>query len=168
MAVSSDIVRTWRGPRAVMRDLLAMGQREDRAIAYLMAACGIIFVAQWPRLSRKAAGFDLAPGADTPEFGQLVAYEFVAWVMVWPLAFYGIAWISRGVAHLLGGKGTGYGARLALFWALLASAPLFLLHGLMAAFAGPGAGTNLVGLVLVAGFFTIWIQNLRVSEGGGA
>ncbi|MFT5631517.1 MAG: hypothetical protein ACI9HB_002698, partial [Gammaproteobacteria bacterium] len=30
MAVTTDIMRTWRGPRAVMRDLLDQGQREDR------------------------------------------------------------------------------------------------------------------------------------------
>ena len=56
MAVTTDIMRTWRGPRTVMRDLLNHGQREDRALAYLMAACIMIFIAQWPRLSRIAAG----------------------------------------------------------------------------------------------------------------
>jgi hypothetical protein len=29
MAVTADIVRTWRGPRAVMRGLLAQGKREE-------------------------------------------------------------------------------------------------------------------------------------------
>ena len=71
MAVTTDIMRTWRGPRTVMRDLLNHGQREDRALAYLMAACIMIFIAQWPRLSRIAAGFD-GTGAETQELSQLV------------------------------------------------------------------------------------------------
>jgi hypothetical protein len=55
MSVSRDIVATWRRPRRVMRSLLAQGRREDRAIMFLMLACGIIFVSQWPVISREAA-----------------------------------------------------------------------------------------------------------------
>jgi hypothetical protein len=166
MAVTNDILRTWRAPRAVMRDLLAMGQREDRAIAYLMAACFVIFIAQWPRLSRKAAGFDLLPGTETPELSQLMAYEFLAWLMVWPLAFYIIAAASHLVAKAFGGKGTWYTARLALFWTLLATTPLLLLYGLMAGFLGPVAGTRLVGAAWLLAFAVIWWQSLRTAEEG--
>ena len=34
----------------------------------------------------------------------------------------------------MGGQGSAYGARLAVFWALLSSAPLVLLNGLVAGF----------------------------------
>jgi hypothetical protein len=44
---------------------------------------------------------------------RLMALVFIA-----PLFFYLLAAISHGVARVLGGKGTGFGARLALFWAL--------------------------------------------------
>jgi hypothetical protein len=37
--VSTDIVRTYRAPRRVVREKLANGEREDRALATLMAAC---------------------------------------------------------------------------------------------------------------------------------
>jgi hypothetical protein len=40
-----------------------MGRREDRALAMLIAACLVIFVAQWPRLSREAY---LAPDGGPP------------------------------------------------------------------------------------------------------
>ena len=42
MAVSSDMLRTWRGPRAVIRDLLAQGVREDRALVYLLVGLVIV------------------------------------------------------------------------------------------------------------------------------
>ena len=48
MAVTTDIVATYRGPAAVIRKLLAQGPREDRALVYVMAGCLIVFVAQLP------------------------------------------------------------------------------------------------------------------------
>ena len=164
MAVSTDMIRTWRRPRQVISKLLAMGQREDRAIAYLMAACFVIFVAQWPRLSRQAAGFEVPEGMEVPELSQLMAYEFLAWLMIWPLVMYVIAALIHVVAKIFGGKGTWYSARLALFWTLLATTPALLLHGLMAGFSGPGPGTDLVGFVWVAAFLIIGFLCLREAE----
>ena len=160
MAVTSDIMRTWRGPRAVMRDLLDQGQREDRALAYLMAACIVIFIAQWPRLSRLAAGFD-GTGAEAPELSRLIAYEFLGWLMVWPLMFYVIAAVVHVAAKVFGGQGDWYSARLALFWALLATTPMALLYGLMAGFLGPVAGANLVGALWLLSFIVIWFSCQR-------
>ena len=56
MSIVADIVRSYVQPRAVIRDRLAEGQREDRALMLLMLGCGLVFVAQWPRLARRAAG----------------------------------------------------------------------------------------------------------------
>ena len=164
MPVTQDIVRTWRGPRAVIRGLLDQGRREDRAIAYLMISCFLIFVAQWPRLSRQAAGFDLVPGADVPELSRLMTYELFAWLMVWPLMLYIIAGLTHVIAKAIGGKGDWYGARLALFWSMLSTTPLLLLYGLVAGFIGPGLQTNIVGGLWVAAFGIIWIQSLREAE----
>ena len=164
MAVTNDIVRTWRSPRAVVRDLLSQGVREDRAIAFLIISCFLVFVAQWPRLSRLAAGFDLPAGAEVPELDRLMAYEFMAWLMFWPLILYGLAALSHIIARIFGGKGSWYGARLALFWALLSTVPLLLLHGLMAGFAGPGLQTDLVGALWLLAFGYVWIQGLREAE----
>ncbi len=164
MAVTADIVRTWRGPRAVMRDLLSRGKREDRALAYLIVFCLLVFVAQWPRLARTAAGFDLAPGTEPREIGQLMTYELFAWLTVWPLALYGLAGISHLIAKAFRGQGTFYSARLALFWSLLATVPVLLLYGLMAGFLGQVAGTHLVGAVWIVAFAVIWLQSLREAE----
>lgn len=164
MAVTNDIVRTWRKPRQVMRDLLDQGRREDRAIAYLMISCFLIFIAQWPRLSRKAAGFELPAGAVVPELDRLMAYEFMAWMMIWPLFLYILAALTHLMAKALGGKGDWFGARLALFWSMLATVPLLLLHGLTAGFSGPGVQTNLVGAIWLIAFIIIWVQTLREAE----
>ena len=160
MVVTTDIIRTWRGPRAVMRDLLDQGQREDRALAYLMAACIVIFIAQWPRLSRLAAGFD-GTGAEAPELSRLIAYELFCWLMVWPLMFYVIAAVAHAAAKVFGGQGDWYSARLALFWALLATTPMALLYGLMAGFLGPVVGANLVGVLWLLSFVVIWFSCQR-------
>lgn len=161
MAVASDITATYRGPRRTVRRLLGRGQREDRALAYLMAACLLIFVAQLPRLAREAhlGGQDLQP---------LMGGTLLAWIFIAPLAFYVLAFLARGVGRLLGGRGSGYGARLALFWALLASTPLILLHGLIAGFVGPGPGLSLVGLLWCVVFFWFWIGGSIANERGGS
>jgi len=162
MAVTTDILRTWRAPRQVIRDLLAMGHREDRALAYLMAACAMIFVAQWPRLTREAhfLGEDLS---------QRIGYEMTSWLIVWPLFFYLLALALHGVLLLVRAKGSWFGARLALFWALLASSPMMLLYGLLVGFLGQTTGTHLVGGAWLLAVIVFLIQGLREAEfGAGA
>lgn len=154
MAVSSDIIRTWRSPRAVMRDLLAMGQREDRAVAYLMAGCLLIFIAQWPRLSRVAF-------LTGDEFDRLVAYELLSWLIIWPLVLYLVAAIIHLARWVICRKGAPWTARLALFWAVLAASPMGLLYGLMAGFLGSGTGTDLVGGIWLGAMAIFAIQGLR-------
>lgn len=166
MAVTTDIARTWRGPRQVMRELLARGPREDRSLAFLYVACLLIFVAQWPRLSRIAGGYEATPGAEPRTMTELLTYELFAWLLIWPLLLYAVAAVSHLVARLFGGKGDHARARTALFWSLLASTPVLLLHGLMAGFAGPGPQTTLVGVVWLLGFGWIWLQSLREAEAG--
>ena len=67
-----------------------------------------------------------------------------------------------------GGKGRWYGARLALFWALLASTRWLLLHGLVAGFIGPGPSLQFgVGLIWFAVFAWFWIAGLFQAKGHG-
>lgn len=158
MALSTDIVATWRRPGQVMRKLLSMGRREDRAIAILMAACFIIFIAQWPRLSRDAF-LDPSVPLDARIGGALFGWMFWA-----PLLAYALGGVSHLVARLFGGRGSWYSARLALFWALLATTPAWLLQGMMAGFLGPGPALQLVGVFVLGAFLTIWSFALREAE----
>lgn len=158
MTVTTDMVASYRRPGRVVARLLQMGQREDRALAILMAACMVIFVAQWPRLARQA---HLDP---TIELQMLLGGALLGWIMIAPLIMYTIAFASHLIARLAGGKGTGYGARIALFWALLASSPLILLHGMVAGFIGSGGALSLVGLIWLVIFLWFWISGLRQAE----
>ncbi|MDG3039971.1 hypothetical protein [Roseicyclus marinus] len=160
MAVTSDIVATWRRPGAVMRRLLSVGRREDRALAILIAACLIIFVAQWPRLSREA--FVAVEGG--PPLEAVMAITFFSMMMVWPLMAYALAAVTHLVARLFGGRGTWYSARLALFWSLLATSPAWLFHGLVAGFIGPGVEQTVAGGLLLIAFLAIWGMSLREAE----
>ncbi|GGE03360.1 hypothetical protein SAMN05421774_101620 [Gemmobacter megaterium] len=158
MSVTQRILASWRRPQAVVRELLAAGQREDRALVILMVACLIIFVAQWPALSR-AAYLDESVPLDARLGGALMGTLF----LLPPLA-YGLAAISHLVARVMGGQGTWYGARLALFWSLLVIAPLMLLQGLVLGFVGPGPGASAMGLIVLAGFLFQWVNAMIAAE----
>jgi hypothetical protein len=155
-----------------MRDLLAQGRREDRAIVYLMVSCFLIFVAQWPRLRRVADGFEPSPwpadmnfeGMMDMNFEGMMTYTFFGAVIILPLFMYGVAALSHLVAKLFGGKGSWYGARLALFWTLLATSPLVLFYGLVRGLIGPGSQSVLVGRIGAVVFVLIWVQSLREAE----
>ncbi len=164
MPVTNDIVRTWRRPRAVIRDLLDQGRREDRVIMYLMVSCLLIFVAQWPRLRRVSEGFETSPWPPEVNFEGMMTYTFFSAVIVLPLVMYGVAALSHLIAKLFGGKGSGFGARLALFWTLLATSPLVLLYGLVRGLIGPGTQAGLVGAIGAVVFLFIWVQSLREAE----
>lgn len=157
MPVSADIVATYRGPRRVMRRLLDMGPREDRALALVMAFCVIAFVAQMPALARRAHLEQL-------ELDMLLGGALLGSVIILPLLLYTLALLSHWVARLLGGRGTAYAARLALFWSLLASTPLVLLNGLVAGFIGPGPALSIVGLLWMVVFLWFWLSNLYQAE----
>jgi hypothetical protein len=158
MSVSRDIVASWRRPRQVLRSMLNHGRREDRAIAFVMIACFLMFVGQWPKLSREAF---LDPSV--PLQARL-AITFFSMMMVMPLMLYVFAGISHLVAKLFRGRGTFYSARLALFWSLLVTAPLFLLNGLVAGFIGQGLASDTTGLVTLLGFLVIWLACLIEAE----
>ena len=157
MAVTRNIRATYKGPGRVVTGILALGQREDRALAYLMAGCLVVFVAQMPRLARQAhlTGEDL---------NMLMGATLMAWLFIAPLALYCLAGLSHLIAKLFKGKGTSFGARLALFWALLASSPLMLLNGLVAGFIGPGIELQIVGLLWFAFFMWFWLGGLYAAE----
>ncbi|QBY00412.1 YIP1 family protein [Rhodophyticola sp. CCM32] len=158
MTVTTDIVQSWRRPRRVLRRLLDTGRREDRALVYLMLACLLIFVAQWPRLQREAV-----LSTDVP-LEALIAGALFGWLFVAPLAIYGLGTLSHLLARILGGQGSNYSARLALFWSLLATSPGFLFHGLVMGMIGPGPAQTVVGFALLLAFLVIWGMTLIEAE----
>lgn len=158
MAITPQIFETYRAPQRVLRRLLDQGTREDRALVLLMLACGIIFVAQWPRLARMANG-----DANVPLEAMLGA-ALLGWGFIAPLFFYLLAGIAHVLARLVGGRGSWYSARLSLFWTMLATAPLWLIHGLVAGFAPDGLLISVVGGVVLIAFVWIWGATMLEAE----
>lgn len=154
MSVLADIVATYRRPGRIVLARVAEGPREDRALAVLMAGCIVLFVAQWPRLARQAhlTGEDLQ---------MLLGGSLLALVFILPLILYAIAALVHLAARTMGGQGTAYEARFALFWALLAAAPVLLLNGLMAGLVGPGPQLGLTGFAALAVFLWFWFSGQR-------
>jgi hypothetical protein len=161
LAVTTDIAASFRGPGAVLRRIFAQPASEARALAFLMGGCGVMFVARWPALAREAhlqeSDLNMAMG------GTLLATVFLL-----PLVFYALAFAVALGGRLLGARFSGYGSRVALFWALLAASPLMLLNGLVAGFIGPGPALTLVGMLWLAAFALIWVTGLRVAHEVGA
>lgn len=159
MAVTSDIVESYRAPRRVLRRQLDSGIGEERALAYVMIACFLFFISQLPDLSRQVvldpSGLDLTGRA---------AGAFVGAVLFAPLLFYALAAVSHLLARLFGGAGTWLSARLALFWALLAVSPLVLLRGLVDGFIGQGQTAVLGSLFVALAFLAIWFFGLYEAE----
>ena len=160
MPVTQDIVRTYRGPRRVVGDLLTMGQREDRAIAWLMIGCFVFFLARLPGLQRLA----VLEGGD---FQRDTIYAFFALMMIAPLLFYAVAGIAYLVMRVAGRTITPYGARVAIFWGWLASTPLALLYGMLAGFNGlEHSGTVLVGYIWTGFVAWFWVAGLLEASKG--
>lgn len=153
MSVTRDMVASYRGPQKVVARLLAMGEREDRAFAILMAACAVTFIGQWPRLSREAF-------LTGQELNRLLAGTLMAWLFIAPLLAYVIAYLSHMILRVVGRRQSPFGARISLFWAMLAASPLILLHGLVAGFIGEGSALSLVGVAWLGIFFWFWISGL--------
>jgi len=156
MAVSTDILRSLRQPRAVIRSLRGGERREARVLVYLMLACALIFVAQWPRLARQAH-----LDAEIP-LEALLAGALFAWVFIAPLVFYAAAGVLTLVLRLVAPV-QGFDLRLALFWALLVAAPLSLLHGLTMGLIGLGPESVLTFGLVAAVFAMVLVAGLRVA-----
>jgi len=158
MPVILDISRAWRDPRTFIRTRLGAGPREDRAFATLAGACALIFLAQTPGLAR-AAHMDPEVPLDARMGGALMASLFIV-----PLVAYALAAISHLAARAMGGQGSWFSARLALFWALFAATPLMLLNGLAAGFLEQGLFVTGLGVLVLLGFLYLWINMLIEAE----
>lgn len=155
MSVIGDMVATYGGPRKVVSRHLAIGQREDRALVFLLLGSVMIFVSQAPFQAR-LAHFD-----DTVPLEARLYWSGLFWIFIVPLAMYPLAAISRFLARAFGVSVSWFGARMALFWALLASTPLLLLQGLAAGLLLTPLVPSALLFVWFLVFIWFWISGLR-------
>lgn len=162
MALTQDIVATYKGPRHVVGRFLRQGRNEVRSLIFLLLAGVLIFVASAPYQSRLAT---LDP--EGPLEVRLYWSGFL-WIFLMPLVMYIFALLVWGMTRIAGRRLSGAAVRLTLFWALLASTPVLLLLGLAAGMIGPGIQTQLVGFVWLAVFAWFWFAGLLEAEKVGA
>lgn len=162
MSVVQNIVRTYRAPKEAFAGLISQGPREPQLLAFMLLACGLIFVAQWPVMSR--AAFE----DPTVTFQQRMGGALFGIMFMLPLLLYGLAGLlqlglrafRRGVA--------GLHVRLVLFWSLLAITPLMLLRGGLSAFLGPIPAVTAFGFVVLVVFLYILGAGIGVIARMGA
>lgn len=154
MSVVNDIAESWRHPARVMRRHLARGRSEPFAFSLLLVFLLVSFIARWPLAARVSA---LDPAI--PISPQLLPFALGGLAAV-PM-LYLLAAVGAGAAQALGGQGSWYGGRLALFWALVTTSPMVLLTGLVAGLIGPGLQLNLFSGASALAFGVFWILNLK-------
>lgn len=142
------ILRSWWAPRQVVGALSGMPERA--LLAVLMAAMLIFLIAQAPMHARAA---ELDPSVP---FEARMGGSLLAVMCLMPLLAYAVAALVSGLSRLFPRRLHPQDSRLALFWALLASAPATLLTGLVAGLIGPGPALSLTQGVTGIGFVVIW------------
>lgn len=157
MSLTGAIFASYRSPGRMVSRLLKMGRREDRALTILVVACLLLFTAQAPWQARQAVIDHAVP------LSARLYWSGLFLLFILPIFAYAIAAASHIAARLLGGQGSWYGARLALFWAMLAISPLALLIGLSQGMA-PGPGADALGVVGMVVFLWLWLAGLRQAE----
>lgn len=159
MSVTTDILRSYRAPREVLRRLRGQSgtRREARILVYLMIACALIFVAQWPRLGREAHLDESVP------LEGLMAGALFGWVFIAPLAFYLLAALLTLCVKLVNRAVDGFDVRLALFWALLVASPLALLNGLATSMVATPGAILLTGGFMAVVFLGVLLAGLSVA-----
>jgi hypothetical protein len=164
----ADLARAYPDPRAAMARQMREGLSEARALFYLMAACGIFFVASVPAAIRTAQGID----ADEPVSAAIGAHLF-GFLFLAPVLLYVGALVVHSAARLTGGRGSALATRTATFWSLLMLAPVALAIALVSATAEIAVGpavlpwTSLLSYAGLALWLWVFAACLAEAEGFG-
>lgn len=158
MSLTRDMLQSYRRPSGPFTRQLREGVSESRILAYLMISVLVIFVAQLPRLSREAY---LDPSI---AFEARVGAAIMGWLFLMPLVLYALSFILVIVQKLIRMKSHAFTTRMALFWSLLLSTPLWLLQGLVAAMIGAGPALTLVNILIGILLIVMLVACLRAAS----
>lgn len=158
MALTADILASWRRPRAVVRRLRGAGRSEPFAFSFLLVFLMVTWIALAPTLARQAAlepQTALAPRLFAAGLGLLALIP----------GLYLLAALGHLVARLMGGRGSFYDGRLALFFALAAISPATLFLGLVRGMVGDTGFVQGLGFAIFFAFVALYSLMLREVEG---
>ncbi len=142
------VLKSWIAPRSVVRGLSDMPERVKLVV--LMAALLVFWIAQAP-MNARLAQLDPSVPFEARMGGALLAVMFLM-----PLLAYAMAELVALLSRITPWRVTSGQSRLALFWALLAVAPVMLLSGLVSGMIGPGTALSVVQAISGIAFLIIW------------
>lgn len=154
MSVVQNILRTYRHPQLMLAEIATSDAKEARSLAYLMGACGLAFVSQWPVLARQSY-------LDGSEMNMLLSASLMGWLFIMPLIFYTITIAMVFFQRLLGRKVSSIAMRSGMFWSFFAASPLMLLYGLISGFIGDGTGKQITGFIWFITFLVFVFATLK-------
>ncbi len=159
MALTQDIMATYKGPGRVVARFLAQGRNEVRGLLFLLIAGMLMFVASTPFQAREA---QMDP--DVPLAARIYWSAFL-YIFMMPILVYLFSFVIWCLARIARRQVTGFEIRFTLIWALLASTPILLLMGLTAGFIGPGLQLQILGYIWIAVFGWFWAAGLLTADG---
>lgn len=153
----------WSNLRGSMRAELSRPPREGRLLFYVMLAGLFRFVGE----AMELAYGPLALTIPDDVFRGRIAAQFIAIFFFLTLLSYAVAATAGALARAMGGTGSWYDSRAALFWAALVAAPAILGAKLMAlVLAGlPGPVIESVEMLGAAAF--AWTTAHCIAEAHG-
>ena len=138
MSVVSNLIYTYRSPSKAFEFMYSRPTNEATSLGYLMGACFLTYVAQWPYLARQAHLEDF-------NLQTSLAASLLAWLLIAPLLLYCVAILVYFLHRVLGGGKTSGQISVGLFWSFFAATPMMMLFGLVKGFLGSGTAENVVG-----------------------
>ena len=99
MSVVSNVIYTYRSPSKAFEFMYDRPTNEAKSLGYLMSACFLTYVAQWPYLARQAHLEDF-------NLQTSLAASLLAWLLIAPLLLYVVAILVYFLHRVLGGGKT--------------------------------------------------------------
>jgi hypothetical protein len=140
-----------------MRRHIDNGIAEEQTLFFALLFGGLSFLSQLPEIAKRAHLTD-------DSLPAMTAAQFIASVFMMPLLMYAIAAISHLILGRFGGQGDHIGARRALFWAGVVTAPVMLFATIVSTYL-PDARIPLAAVTTMV-FIWQWFSNLKELEFG--
>lgn len=158
MSAIRDVLVGYLCPKKIARKRLAETASEGQALGYLISACLLLYIAQIPEMVRD----DMTAVSEHPLVG-IAAGRLLGIAVFAPLLFYALAGLA-GLALRMGSNRVSWmRSRIALFWALLAVAPVAMALGILRGLTD-AQFVLLPASIAVAGLFLLfWISGLKAA-----